>query len=167
MINYQEKRTKVGKMMYNFMIRSGNFLSKHLRLYYLLNYTWGILITLTGYVFRIFIKIFLKNKIVDKGVFGPCHYTQFGNNWGGVSLGRNFFLADKMGKNWTLHTKQHELGHTFQNAILGPLFIFLVAIPSVFRYWLSINSKLKCDYDQVWFEGSATDIGITYYKDRM
>ena len=30
----------------------------------------------------------------------------------------------------------HEFGHTFQNCLLGPLFPFMVAIPSAIRYWL-------------------------------
>ena len=69
-----------------------------------------------------------------------------------------------MGKEWTLHTKQHELGHTFQNAILGPFFIFLVSIPSAIRYWLHRFNKLNHDYDFAWFEGNASYFGNYYYN---
>ena len=57
----------------------------------------------------------------------------------------------------------HEYGHTFQNAILGPFFIFIVAIPSAIRYWYQTirekQNKENKDYDLIWFEGGATDIG--------
>ena len=61
----------------------------------------------------------------------------------------------------------HELGHTFQNAILGPFFIFVIAIPSAVRYWVRIfqqkKGKTLKDYDAIWFEGSATSIGEYAY----
>lgn len=101
--------------------------------------------------------------VVEKSKFGPAHYAILGNNWGGVSLGINFFVADKMGKDWTLHTKKHELGHTFQNAIFGPFAIFLIYIPSCIRYWYrEFSKKVQPPYDLIWFEGSATEIGTQY-----
>ena len=164
MDKYQEKRSFIGKFMFNFTLKCSTFLSKHLWLYYLLNYTWGILTVLFGYIILGFIHIFLRNKIADKDTFGPCYFIQIGDNWGGLELGINFILADNMGKEWTLHTKQHELGHTFQNAILGPFFIFLVSIPSAIRYWLHRFNKLNHDYDFAWFEGNASYFGNYYYN---
>ena len=32
------------------------------------------------------------------------------------------------------HVNKHELGHSYQNAILGPFMPFMVAIPSAIRY---------------------------------
>ena len=65
-------------------------------------------------------------------------------------------------------TNSHEFGHSFQNAILGPLFIFIVAIPSAIRYWVMTfrekkGKSLKA-YDLIWFEGSATSIGEYAYS---
>lgn len=60
---------------------------------------------------------------------------------------------------------KHEFGHTFQNCLLGPLFPFLVAIPSATRYWIQEircrkgKGHLNKPYDSIWFELSATDIG--------
>lgn len=65
---------------------------------------------------------------------------------------------------------KHELGHTYQNCVLGPFFIFLVAIPSACRYWYKViaqkhGKKFESTwYDSIWFEGSATEIG-TYIVD--
>ena len=85
----------------------------------------------------------------------------------GLDLGTNFFLADNMGRDWTLHTKQHETGHTFQNALLGPLAIFLIFIPSAIRYWLDVFGKLNSPYDLIWFEGNASTVGEEYYNNYL
>ena len=123
--------------------------------------------TIVGWIALGFIKLFLRKNISEFDKFGLCYYVKFGNRWGGLSLGTNFFVADNMGDEWTLHTKCHELGHTFQNAIWGPLAIFLIYIPSYIRYWKfrSNNKKNKPnpDYDLFWAEGNATTIGEKYY----
>lgn len=166
-MKYQEQRTKYGKFMFNVMLKGSRFLMKHMWLYYLLNYTWGIIMTLIGWIVLGFVRLFLRKKVVDHGRFGPCHYAMLFNNWGGLELGTNFLLADNMGKAWTLHTKQHETGHTFQNALLGPLAIFLIFIPSAIRYWLTTFGKIDSPYDLIWFEGSASTIGEEYYNNYL
>lgn len=170
-MNYQDTRTKYGKFMFNITLRCSKTLMKHMWLYYVLNYTWGLLTTLIGWIALGFVRLFLRKKVVDHGSFGPCKYVMFGNNWGGLSLGTNFFLADNMGESWTLHTKQHEMGHTFQNAIWGPLAIFLIFLPSAGRYWYQRIRKNKGkptkDYDAIWFEGNASTIGEIYYNDYL
>ena len=45
-MNYQNQRTKYGKFMFNLVLRGSKFLMKHMWLYYVLNYTWGIIMTL-------------------------------------------------------------------------------------------------------------------------
>lgn len=167
MDKYQENRTPYGKFMFNFMLKCDKFLMKHMWLYYLLNYTWGIIMTLVGWVVVGFIKLFFRKKIIESGKFGPAYFLMFGNNWGGLELGKSFLIADRMSESYTLHTKQHECGHTFQNAIFGPLVILLVAIPSAFRYWLSRFGKLKSEYDSAWFEGSASYFGEIYYNEKI
>ena len=154
-MNYQSKRTAYGIFMFNITLHASRFLIKHMWLYYILSYTWGIITTIVGWVVLGFIRLFLRNKVVDYGKFGPCHYAMLGNNWGGLELGTNFILADNMGTEWTLHTKQHE--------IWGPLAIFLIFIPSCTRYWLDRAGKLKLDYEAIWFEGNASTIGQEYY----
>ena len=168
-----KERTKLGKFMYNITFKASKFLMKHMWLYYVLNYTWGIITTIIGWIVFGFIKLFLHKKIKEKGKFGPCYYLLFGNNWGGLEMGTNFFVADDMGSVWTHHTKCHECGHTFQNAIWGPLAIFLVFIPSVCRYWYEVICSRHGVfmssgwYDSVWFEGEATDSGTYYYENYL
>ena len=166
-MKYQKQRTKYGKFMFNVMLKGSKFLMQHMWLYYLLNYTWGIIMTLIGWIVLGFVRVFLRKKVVEHGKFGPCHYIMLFDNWGGLELGTNFLLADNMGKAWTLHTKQHETGHTFQNALLGPLAIFLIFIPSAIRYWLTKFGKIDSPYDLIWFEGSASTIGEEYYNNYL
>ena len=87
-----------------------------------------------------------------------------GHNWGGVSLGIFSFICEEAGE----HTLNHEFGHSIQNAIFGPLFPFIVAIPSATRYWKFVANQKKGipneDYDAIWFEGSATYWGTEIAK---
>lgn len=55
----------------------------------------------------------------------------------------------------------HEFGHSIQNTLLGPLYIFIVMIPSAIRYWIrTLKPKsVYTAYDDIWFEDSATQCG--------
>ena len=130
-------------------------------LFYILSCTWGAIMTAIGLVVLLVTLPF--------GKFGIYHgriYKRIGKNWGGVELGC-FFLCDE---NAGEHTLAHEAGHGLQNCIWGPLFPFVIAIPSAARYWyreyIYKTNKEKYrqlpDYDAIWFEGQATKWGKTY-----
>lgn len=167
--NYDKKRSNIGNFLYKITNRAANFLMNHIWLYYVLNYTWGLITVIVGWLVIGFLHLFFRKKIKDDGKFGPCHYVMIFYNWGGLELGVNFILADEMGDYWTKHTKCHEMGHTFQNAIYGPLAIFIIYLPSSIRYWYqefrSKNGKSNKEYDSIWFEESATDIGTKYHNE--
>ena len=130
-------------------------------LFYILSCTWGAIMTAIGLVVLLVTLPF--------GKFGIYHgriYKRIGKNWGGVELGC-FFLCDE---NAGEHTMAHEAGHGLQNCIWGPLFPFVIAIPSAVRYWyreyIYRTNKEKYwklpDYDAIWFEGQATKWGKAY-----
>lgn len=157
MNNY--KRTKYGKFMYNVCYKGGLFLNKHRWLYYVLASTWGILMTLVGLLISVALLIAGKKPIK----YGGIYYFKVGKNWGGLEMGL-MFLTDEYSGNYD-DIKNHELGHSYQNAILGPLMPFLVSIPSAIRYWYrNFSKKPQPDYDAIWFEGNATDIGYAVIK---
>ena len=54
---------------------------------------------------------------------------------GAVSLGYFIFWSDEGTKYFDLNgdNKMHEYGHSVQSRIFGPLYIFVIVIPSVFR----------------------------------
>ena len=136
-------------------------------LYNLLSFTWGGIMTLIGGIAAL---IAICCGIKPRR-HGGMIYLAIGENWGGLSLGRVFFCGKDSVEDESL--KNHEFGHSFQNAWWGPLFPFVIAIPSGIRYWyreLKYYRKGKqpsTNYDSIWFEGQATNLGnkyIEYYK---
>jgi len=162
------KQTKLGKFLYNITNKAGLFLAHHKVLFYILSYTWGILSTLGGWAIFLFVLIFKRKSIVEKGKFFTARYIIFGNNWGGLECGTTFLVAGNMSKNYTIHSKCHELGHTYQAAVWGPFVLFLFYFPSVIRYWYQRLSKHNkpVPYDCIYFEKSASYIGETLLTEK-
>ena len=124
-------------------------------LYYILNLTWGLPLTLAGALVAFFLILTGRRPKHH----GGCLYFNVGNDWGGMNLGL-FFFTD----NWDSPSiKNHEYGHSLQNAIWGPLMIFVIAIPSAIRYQVFMyrirHHKENPPYDAIWFEGQATKWG--------
>lgn len=105
-------------------------------LFWFLSLTWGCIMTAIGLV-AAFIMLVTKHK---PQIFGPCIYFEVGKNWGGINLGPIFLVNKGCG----VYTKSHEAGHGIQNIILGPLFPFIVGIPSAMRYTVfGLNTEFK------------------------
>lgn len=105
-------------------------------LFYLLSLTWGIIMTSVGLLAAL---VLLITGHKPKR-FHHTIYFEVGRGWGGISLGPIILVS----KNSSLHTKQHEAGHGIQNALLGPLFPLIVALPSAARYWIyNFNSTTE------------------------
>ena len=124
--------------------------------FYLLTFTWGLPLTLTGLIVSI-VMLCIGRK---PHRYGYCFYFEVGKTWGGLEFGVMFLV----GKNVSNHTKNHELGHGIQNCYWGPLMPFVICIPSAIRYWYrSIRKKLgytnKTKYDDFWAEGQASRWG--------
>jgi hypothetical protein len=116
------------------------------KIYYLLGFTWGIIMNILGALVAAAMTC-IGRKPTRHG--GSIVYT-IGKDWGGLSLGIFSFVSEGASE----HTLNHEFGHSIQNAIYGPLFPFIVWIPSVTRYWMIRTGKIKVDnYDDAWFEG--------------
>ena len=130
-------------------------------LFYLLSWTWGIIMTLIGHA-AAGILLLLGHR-PQKNIYGWTFVI--GENWGGVDLGYISIVQH----NPTQHLLNHEFGHSIQNCYFGPFFPFIVAIPSMIRYWYREfkyrkNPTVKLpDYDVIWFEGTATSLG-NFYK---
>lgn len=97
--------------------------------FYFLSFTWGIVMTLISCL--VFLALIVTGHRPYK--FYDRIYIKVGRNWGGCELGPWFICGQN---NDSLHLKQHESGHGFQNIILGPLMPFVVCLPSAARYWL-------------------------------
>ena len=134
---------------------------KHAWVFYLLSFTWGLPMTLIGGLVALVLLIG-GNKPTR---FGWVWHFDFEIDWG-VSLGL-VMLCPKGYSSALWSLRCHEHGHALQNIYLGPLFPLLVGIPSVIRFWVRELNTLrnhppKTDYDDIWFEGSATASGAAF-----
>ena len=152
---YEMDRSKIGNFMYKITNNASKFLIKHKIVYYILSYTWGLATSIVGLLTTLVLLIMGEKR---EGWYRVWYFRR-GKLWGGVSLGSMFVRDDTS----SISINEHEYGHTFQNAIYGPFFIFLIAIPSCIRYrYRNYNVKRKYvnkPYDVIWFEASATEIG--------
>ena len=146
-------------------------------MFWFLSLTWGIIMTSIGAIITLglnLVKFSAKlagYKLEIQTHRNGCSFiTEVGGNWGGVELGA-FALCGNYSKsspNWFEHTRRHEFGHAIQHLYLGPLFIFVVAIPSASRYWYQRimqkkGKRFPADwYDSIWFEGGATKTGTKF-----
>lgn len=107
-------------------------------LFYILSYTWGIILSMAGTLTAL-VLLLLGYKPT---IFHNRIHFKVGDYWGGLEMGP-VFLTDNQP---TLHIKQHECGHGIQNIILGPFMLFLVSLPSAIRYWLREMRTQKSKY---------------------
>lgn len=115
-------------------------------LFWLSSLTWGIIMTSIGLIITGILNLVkFSGKIADYDlkiktrINGCSLITEVGGNWGGLELGAVALCGNysKTSPSWFAHTRRHEFGHSIQHLYLGPLFIFVVAIPSATRYWLT------------------------------
>ena len=100
-------------------------------LYVIVQCTWGLPQTIAGLC--VFLLCRLKGVSCCLYHGGICTHWQRG---GGVSLGLFFFCepGDRI--------TAHEYGHTIQSLILGPLYLFVIGLPSA----LWCNLKICREY---------------------
>lgn len=125
-------------------------------LYYILNIVWGFPLTLIGFVGALALLISGRRPQRNGGGW----VFRVGHDWGGISFGLCHFVDMES----TERILAHEYGHSLQNMIWGPLMVFVIAIPSVVRYWIRQirrkQDKPNSPYDAIWFEGQATRWGL-------
>lgn len=132
-------------------------------LFWILSWTWGFPMTFIGSL--IFILLQLAGIKPSKNQYGWVF--EIGKHWGGVELGP-FAIVNE---NPSQHILDHEFGHSLQNCYIGPLMPF-ISIASAIRYWYreylirvkGMKYSELPDYDDIWFEGTATYLGKHYHK---
>ena len=139
-------------------------IANNLALFYILSFTWGILTSLIGFLILIPF-IFTKRVYKTHGRLYGVFPKAFKEGWG-FEMGCFFFVSYDCAHNGYMHA--HEMGHGLQNIVWGPLMLFVISIPSCFRFWyreFKYYRKGKTpntNYDDIWFEGQATKWGLIY-----
>lgn len=134
-------------------------------LYYLVHLTWGLPVNLIGGL-----GYLLLYKSGRHERFCNAYITHIKKeNFGGVSLGFFIFMAEGKGDNWTYNTRIHEYGHTFQCMLLGPLYWFVIGIPSFIwcNFLASYRKKKKLSYYTFYPEKWANAWGQKFSGLRM
>lgn len=123
-------------------------------LFYLLTFTYCLLQTLIG----VFVYLFNIKKKHYK--FHGSIITEW-NSEGSVSFGL-FIFVNKY--DHTEKLRKHEYGHTIQSLILGPLWIFVIGLPSLI--WCSCFEKYRrknnVDYYSFYTESWANKLSDKY-----
>ena len=129
-------------------------------LYYLIQWTWGIIQNIIGGLFCLIMMLHGNKPEMQRNAV--CIETKY--NWGGAcNIGMFIFLGKGCRS-----CIPHEYGHSIQGLMWGPLWLFVVAIPSLTRagyrtwYYDHVYPKTRKSlphYDAVWFEGQATALG--------
>ena len=114
-------------------------------LFLLCQWTWGLPVNLIGAI--MYLVLYPKCRHAE---FMNAHITYVPWQFGGLSLGTFIFMADHGREPWTYNTHIHEYGHTIQCLLLGPLYWFVVGIPSA--VW--------CNF----FGGYRKRNHVSYYK---
>jgi len=83
------------------------------------------------------------------------HYSTRIN--GGISLGRYIIVSDRY-RAYNGNTEKHEYGHTRQSRMLGPLYLFVVGLPSLLwaAWW---HTGRNCSYFSFYTEAWADRLG--------
>lgn len=134
---------------------------KYKWLWWVIQCTWSLPMTLIGAIVALCLRVFGKKKPVK---YGWCYCFELDVKWG-LELGV-FFIAPKKSK----ATKNHEHGHAIQNIYLGPFAVSCVSLPSCIRFWIrelkmKKHPEIKLEpYDSIWFEGQASKSGKAFIK---
>ena len=99
--------------------------------YALAQCAWGLPQTLIGLILRV------KYRHCPGEWYRGVYVTWHDAAWGGVSLGLFIFSKDKLPEPRRRELMIHEYGHTWQSLFLGPLYLFVVGLPS----YVWANSK--------------------------
>ena len=111
-------------------------------MYVLLQFTWGILQNLEGLVMFLACKMLgCKSKKYKNAVV-----TKWNNKYGSVSLGMFLFVTDDEDETLVAH----EYGHSLQSLFLGPLFFFVIGIPSI--CWAAFGDSYRKKHNKTYYE---------------
>lgn len=99
-----------------------------------LDFIWEILQNICGLVVKLVFCVY-GSREQETVKHGTCKIQ----NWpmtSGISLGWFQFTHKNGGKT----VSSHEVGHSIQSVILGPLYLFVIGIPSII--WCALYKKL-------------------------
>lgn len=129
-------------------------------LFWIIQWTWGLPQNLIGLIFAY--KLKRKPKELYKGALVTWH----DENWGGISLGMFLIINGSKSPEWKKETLVHEYGHAIQSLILGPLYLFVIGIPSYIwcnsKKYIELRKNKDISYFDFYPERWANTLGAKY-----
>jgi len=116
-------------------------------LIFVINLLWGFIQSFIG--FAVFLFMLRKPHYWYKGSI----ITIKEGNWGGISLGAFVFIDKNIPKDRAAASDfvNHERGHSIQSIALGPLYLFIIGLPSLIWAGCFENWRRKHKKDYYWF----------------
>lgn len=122
--------------------------------FYLWQFTWGLPVNLFGLIAYLIMYPHHRHER-----FCNAFITYVPKNFGGVSLGLFIFMREGGGETWTHDTRIHEYGHTIQCLLLGPLYWFVIGLPSAvwcnLPYFRKMRREKNISYFKLYCESWA------------
>lgn len=134
-------------------------------LYIVWQYTWGLLQNLAGGTIYAFYRLRGCPHFAYQGALAVIWPVRSGS----MSLGRFLFLHEsyRLGDRALL---AHEYGHTIQSLILGPLYLFVIGLPSLLWAGLPVFQRRRHDrhvsYYSFYPEKWANALGARFARPR-
>ena len=122
---------------------------------FFINYVWQLPQNLLGMLYKDCISDDIITRVNCDDTDYECYLTRYG---GGVTLGRYIFVN----QNYTdlSNVILHEIGHTKQSRILGPLYLIIIGIPSI--SWAGLRRLIpalkKINYYSLYTENWANKL---------
>ncbi|HPI29758.1 MAG TPA: hypothetical protein PLS26_04440 [Bacteroidales bacterium] len=129
-------------------------------LFNLIFWTWCLPQSLVGLAIFLYVKV--SGRLLEKSRFNYVCLVRSENLFliGGISLGKFIIVSDRI---FEKNTILHEYGHTIQGYLLGPLYLFVIGVPSLQLSILSrISTRVSNRYFRYFPERWADKLGNRY-----
>lgn len=129
-------------------------------IYTIIQWTWGILQNVLGGL--LFLYLLIKDPKAEHGYYHGAVVTPWKEGKGSMGLGMFIFFGHKSSPE-AEEVMVHEWGHTVQSVILGPLFVFVIGLPSlIWAYtpcFVKLREKKGIEYTDLYCEKWASGMG--------
>lgn len=111
---------------------------------FIIDWIWQLPQNIVGIIYQYYVR---GESILLVKDFNERYKVYLKESKGAVSLGRYIFISRKY--NNSEFILDHELGHTKQSLILGPLYLIVIGLPSLL--WALTHKKLCPSKNYYWF----------------
>jgi hypothetical protein len=135
-------------------------------LFYVLCFTWGLPQAIVGSIVYLIRRIKHPKAKISFYNYGTIMFKSDELN-SGLSLAPFLFILDydmEVDDGRQSRMEMHEFGHVKQSLMLGPLFLFVVGIPSICwliiqTHWLKQLNYYKSFYTEIWADKMGHVVG--------